>query len=294
MKYQIVINRQLLGYGQFVTEGRDEVNTTIINGEERPFIFSSKLRAVERRTIMNKVRETLNVDCYLQTHDKSGDSGISGLCMSCPACWLFGGTYAPKTGNKTQVNERTKVNYSDAYPLQNILIEDKTFNAVDEKKNTTGQALGVNQIVGPGGNFINVVDIETNNENWVKLIVWGIEHSNRYGGNVRIYGQMKNEILGIIKSDKLEVSSWELVTRFKTIEEVKTYLNTFGTQLDHSISGSDTMISILNNALEVKELQVRKNSADSELKQKRAKKNKKEAEENSEPKEEEQEDNETV
>lgn len=292
MKYQIVVNRQLSGYGQFVTEGRDEVNTTIINGEERPFIFASKLRAVERRTIMNKVREVLKNDCFLQTHEKSGDSGISGLCMSCPACWLFGGTYAPKTGNKTQVNERTKVNYSDAYPLKNVPIEDKTFNAVDEKTNTTGQALGINQIVGPGGNFINVVDIETNNEDWVKLVLWGIEHSNRYGGNVRIYGQMKNEILGIIKSDKLEITSWELVTKFNTIEAVKGHLGTFGDKII-TFSGSDAVISQLNSSPEVQELKKRKSKADSE-KIKKVKKGKKEAEENNEPEEEEQEQNETV
>lgn len=121
MKYQIVINRKLLGYGQFVTEGRDEVNTTVINGEERPFIFASKLRAVERRTIMNRVREVLKNDCFLKVHEKAAESGISGLCLSCPACWLFGGTYAPGEG-KAQANARTKVNYSDAYPFERINI----------------------------------------------------------------------------------------------------------------------------------------------------------------------------
>lgn len=282
MKYQIVIDRQLLGYGQFVTEGRDEVNTTTINGEERPFIFASKLRAVERRAIMKKIREVLQNYCFLETHEKAGGSGISGLCMSCPACWLFGGTYAPGE-EKKQVNERTKVNYSDAYPLEKISIEDKTFNAVDERRNITGQALGVNQIVGPGGSFINVVDIETDDENWVKLVVWGIEHSNRYGGNVRIYGQMKNDILGIIKSDKLEVSSWELVNQCKNIEEIKKTLNKFElANIEISDELVKELIKILNDTSEVNELRQRKESEDSGTSNKKPKKKKEEPEQTEE------------
>jgi CRISPR type I-D-associated protein Csc2 len=264
MRYQVVINRKLLGYGQFVTEGRDEVNTTTINGEERPFIFASKLRAVERRTIMNVVRKVLGKNCFLQVHEKAGESGISGLCMSCPACWLFGGTYAPGE-EKIQVNERTKVNYSDAYPFERIAIEDKTFNAVDEKRNITGQALGVNQIIGPGGNFINVVDIDTENEDWVKLIVWGIEHSNRYGGNVRIYGQMKNEILGIIGSDRLEVSSWDFVNNFKNLEGIKKHLEKYKNKLvkiDMTKEDIDQIVIRLDKSKEVQELKKRKEEAE--------------------------------
>lgn len=279
MKYQIVINRMLLGYGQFVTEGRDEVNTIVIKKEERPFIFASKLRAVERRTIMNEIRKVLSTDCFLQTSEKGGESGIEGLCLSCPACWLFGGTYAP--GEKVQVNERTKVSYSDAYPFENIPIEDKTFNAVDEKKNITGQALGINQIIGPGGNFINVIDIETENENWIQLLVWGIEHSNRYGGNVRIYGQMKNEVLGVIKSDKLEVSSWGLINNYKSVEEVKELLENGDYKnklVEIKRNNNDTIkgiIKLLNESEEVKGLTNRKKAAEEKRTQKANKNSKK-------------------
>jgi len=260
MKYQIVVHRKLLGYGQFVTEGRDEVNTITMQGEDRPFIFASKLRAVERRTIMKKVREVLKVNCYLEVHEKGKESGISGLCLSCPACWLFGGTYAPGA-NKVQVTEKTKVFYSDAYPFEKIPIEDKTFNAVDEKRNITGQALGVNQIIGPGGDFINVIDLETDNEDWVKLIVWGIKHSERYGANVRIYGQMKNEIVGVIKSEQLEVSAWELANKFKNIDEVKAHLEKdykeklLDLKEDVKI---DDLIQKLDNSEEVKNLKERR------------------------------------
>jgi len=269
MKYQIVVNRKLESFGQFVTEGRDEINTTIINGEDRPFIFGTKLRAVERRTIMNRVRKVLGNNCYLKVHERAGVSGISGLCMSCPACYLFGGTYAPKTGEKVQVNERTKVNYSEAYPFVGGGIRDVTFNAVDEQRTITGQALGVNQIIEPR-DFINVVDLETDNEDWVKLIVWGIEHSNRYGANVRIYGQMKNEILGVIKSDKLEVTSYNLVSNFKSAEKIKEYLqkayNKNLVKINVSDDKIETLIKDLQKTPEVEELAQRKSDADKKSK----------------------------
>jgi len=262
MKYQIIVNRKLESFGQFVTEGRDEVNTTIINGEDRPFIFGTKLRAVERRTIMNRVRKVLKNDCYLKVHEK-GDSGISGLCLSCPACYLFGGTYAPGTG-KIQVNERSKVNYSEAYPFMGGGIRDVTFNAVDEQENITGQALGINQIIEPR-DFINVVDVETDNEDWVKLLVWGIEHSNRYGANVRIYGQMKNEILGVIKSDKLEETSYGLISKYKNAKEIESYLKTnYSNRLyEGKIDDPDidALIQTLQNSPEVKYLVQRRNDA---------------------------------
>jgi CRISPR type I-D-associated protein Csc2 len=262
MKYQIIVNRKLESFGQFVTEGRDEVNTTIINGQDRPFIFCTKLRAVERRTIMARIRKVLNKDCYLQVHEK-GDSGISGLCLSCPACYLFGGTYAPGTG-KIQVNERSKVNYSEAYPFVGGGIRDVTFNAVDEQKNITGQALGVNQIIEPR-DFISVVDIVTDNEDLVKLLVWGIEHSSRYGANVRIYGQMKNEILGVIKSDKLEVTSYGLISKFKGPEEVKSHIQGLNKGVEISIPDDEvnTLITTLQASQGVQNLVNRKQAATS-------------------------------
>lgn len=263
MKYQIIVNRKLESFGQFVTEGRDEINTVIINGQDRPFIFGTKLRAVERRTIMNRVRKVLHNDCYLQVHEK-GDSGISGLCLSCPVCYLFGGTYAPGTGKKIQVNERSKVNYSEAYPFVGGGIRDVTFNAVDEQKNITGQALGVNQVIEPR-DFINVVDIDTDNDKWVKLLVWGIEHSSRYGANVRIYGQMKNEILGIIKSDKLEVTSYGLISKFEDSVKVKEHIEGLKKGVNISISDDevDTLINALQASPEVQSLVKRRNPAPS-------------------------------
>lgn len=265
MKYQIVVNRKLESFGQFVTEGRDEVNTTIINGEDRPFIFGTKLRAVERRTIMSRVRKVLGKDCYLKVHEKAGASGISGLCMSCPACYLFGGTYAPATGEKKQVNERTKVNYSEAYPFVGGGIRDVTFNAVDEQRTITGQALGVNQIIEPR-DFINVVDLETDNEDLVKLLVWGIEHSSRYGANVRIYGLMKNEILGVIKSDRLEVTSYDLVSSCRNMDEIKKDLTQNYKQklLPINIKDDevDTLIRNLQQTPEVQSLAKRRADAD--------------------------------
>ena len=171
-KYQVVVLRSLKGFGQFVTESRDETNTYEFgDDDERPIIFGEKLKAVERRTIMRKVREVLGVRCWLTTAKKGGDAGISGLCMSCPACVLFGGTYAPKKGGgggQKNAIEMRRAFYTAAFPFVGGGIRDVTFNAVDERTGQTGQALGTNQIIEPR-DFIDVVTVEANDERWVRL-----------------------------------------------------------------------------------------------------------------------------
>ncbi len=226
MKYQIVIQRTLKGFGQFVTESRDETNTYLFAEEdERPIIFGSKLKAVERRKVMAECRRVLGVNCHLKTHQKSGDKGISGLCLSDPSCVLFGGTYAPKGGGEVKnAIQPTMVYYSVAYPFISGGIRDVTFNAVDEQTHQTGQALGLNQVVEPR-DFVDVITLDTENEDWVKLIIWAVERCDRYGANVRIFGEFHNNIIGIVKTEKPVVSSIDLVTNFENIQEVKEFLD---------------------------------------------------------------------
>ncbi len=225
-KYQVVVLRSLKGFGQFVTESRDEVNTYEFgDGDERPVIFGEKLKAVERRTIMKKIREVLGVKCWLTTHKKGKDAGISGLCMSCPGCVLFGGTYAPKKGGASgdkNVIEMRRVFYTAAFPFQGGGIRDVTFNAVDERTGQTGQALGTNQIIEPR-DFIDIITVEADDDKWVKLLIWGIEHSDRYGANTRIYGEIHNRILGILEDTRIKLAALDLA-KLGSIEKVKEFL----------------------------------------------------------------------
>ncbi len=267
-KYQIVVLRKLKSFGQFVTESRDEINTYEFGEEdERPIIFGEKLKAVERRTIMRKVREVLGVNCWLTTHKKGGDSGISGLCMSCPACVLFGGTYAPKkgagAGGTKNVIEMRRVFYSVAFPFQGGGIRDVTFNAVDERTGQTGQALGTNQIIDPR-DFIDVVTVEANDENWVKLAIWGIEHSDRYGANTRIYGEVHNTIVGVLEDTRLRLAAIDLA-REKNIEGVKKAINDQKLTLNNITcddSEADNLVKDLSKSPEVDALSLRKNRVD--------------------------------
>lgn len=267
-KYQIVVLRSLKGFGQFVTESRDEVNTYEFGDEdERPVIFGEKLKAVERRTIMRKVREVLGVNCWLTTHKKGGDSGISGLCMSCPACVLFGGTYAPKkgggAGGSKNVIEMRRVFYTAAFPFQGGGIRDVTFNAVDERTGQTGQAFGTNQIIEPR-DFIDVVTVEADDERWTKLAVWGIEHSDRYGANTRIYGEVHNTVLGVVEDTRLRLAAIDLAHN-KNISEVKTAISGQNLTLK-TVTCNDSeikkLIEDLTKSPEVEDLAQRKNQVD--------------------------------
>lgn len=271
MKYQVVVLRQLKGFGQFVTESREEVNTYEFGeSDERPIIFGEKLKAVERRTIMRKVREVLKVNCWLTTHKKGGDGGISGLCMSCPACALFGGTYAPKKGGGSgpkNVVEMRRAYYTGAFPFQSGGIRDVTFNAVDERTGQTGQALGTNQIIEPR-DFIDVVTVEADNEKWVKLLVWGVEHSDRYGANTRIYGEIHNEVLGVVADTRLRIAAIDLA-RLKPGSDAKAAVkkdletkNVALTPMECPDSEIQKLINDLTGDAAVEDLARRKNSVD--------------------------------
>lgn len=268
-KYQIVVLRSLKGFGQFVTESRDEVNTYEFGEEdERPIIFGEKLKAVERRTIMRKVREALSVNCWLTTHKKGADSGISGLCMSCPGCVLFGGTYAPKkgggVGGAKNVIQMRRVFYTAAFPFQGGGIRDVTFNAVDERTGQTGQALGTNQIIEPR-DFIDVLTVEADDEKWVKLAVWGIEHSDRYGANTRIYGEVHNTVLGVVEDTRIRLAAIDLA-RLKDAEAVKAHIREQEALTFRAITCDDSEIDQLIRALaqspQVEDLSFRKNRVD--------------------------------
>lgn len=266
-KYQIVVLRSLKGFGQFVTESRDEVNTyELSDGDERPVIFGEKLKAVERRTIMRKVREVLEVKCWLTTHKKGGDAGISGLCMSCPACVLFGGTYAPKkggAGGPKNVVEMRRAFYTAAFPFQGGGIRDVTFNAVDERTGQTGQALGTNQVIEPR-DFIDVITVEADDANWVKLLIWGIEHSDRYGANTRIYGEIHNSILGVFEGTRIRLAAIDLA-RLESAEKVKKHIEDNRILLKAITCDDNEVEKIIWNLVssaEVEDLARRKNQVD--------------------------------
>jgi hypothetical protein len=94
---------------------------------------------------------------------------------------------------------------------------------MDERTGQTGRALGTNQVIEPR-DFIDVVTVEASHENWVKLMVWGIEHSDRYGANVRIYGEIHNEVLGVLEDTRLRLAAIDL-SRFKSSEDVRDAIN---------------------------------------------------------------------
>ncbi len=77
---------------------------------------------------------------------------------------------------------------------------------------------------------------------------------------------MKDEILGVIKSDKLKVTSYNLVSNFKSAEEIEEHLQKVYNKNLVKINVSDdkieTLIKNLQNTPEVKELAKRKSDAD--------------------------------
>jgi hypothetical protein len=134
---------------------------------------------------------------------------------------------------------------------------------VDERTGQTGQALGTNQIIEPR-DFVDVVTVEANDERWVKLVIWGIEHSDHYGANTRIYGEVHNTVLGTVEDTRLRLAAIDLA-RNKNIEEVKNAISERKLTLK-AITCDDSeiqkLIEDLTKSPEVEDLARRKNRVD--------------------------------
>jgi hypothetical protein len=99
----------------------------------------------------------------------------------------------------------------------------------------------------------------------VKLLIWGIEHSDRYGANTRIYGEVHNSIIGVIEDTRLRIAAIDLA-RLPSVEKIKDYLCTEKKLTLKSLMCSDAeidgLIRELARSAEVEDLAARKNKVD--------------------------------
>ncbi|TXT53668.1 MAG: putative Type I-D CRISPR-associated protein Cas7/Csc2 [Candidatus Thorarchaeota archaeon] len=202
----IAILRRTEDYAIFRTESDRYTNSVATpmsrkNKEmiERALILASKQKAVERRH-QNKIMRSVKPDaeeCYLKDF----------LCLSCPVCILNGGIKAVKGADELSVKSR--VLYQTAYsilPLQDI-VESITFNAVDEKTTKTDQALGEREMVKPDTHFISAVSILAPTVDELKLYLYSMLNTTRYGAETRGLGVLENKLLALVLSDTEEFSA---------------------------------------------------------------------------------------
>ncbi len=225
---QLLVFREILDFSIFRTEESRELNTVVTprsikeanETEQRVAFFASKQKAVESRTLEHMLRTAGE-----EVEDKSIDKKIkeiidlqkncylkSNLCLNCPRCVLFGGTNT-ESGQEKEPNIKHRIEYSTAFsllPAGDIEIS-VTFNAIDDREQSTGQALGSRNAVRPATIFPSIVTIKSGTLEEVVLTIKTLLSAKSYGAETRIGGDVRNTIVGIVAGWEEVITSLEFV-----------------------------------------------------------------------------------
>jgi CRISPR type I-D-associated protein Csc2 len=211
---QLILMREVLDYTILRTEETREINTVhtplSVNAGQavrRVAFLATKQKAAESRVLEQLLRtarknaELEDLECYLKDN----------LCMQCPRCGLYGGT-STVAGQQDRANIKHRIEYSTAFSL--LPFEDigtsHTFNAINDRNQTTGQALGQRFAVQPATLFPSVITLKSVTKNELILAVKTILACKSYGAESRIGGDIRNTIWGIVAGWEEVITSLEL------------------------------------------------------------------------------------
>lgn len=199
---QLLLIREIHDYTVLRTEETRELNTvatplsvTKDTDTRRVAFLATKQKAAESRQLEYLLRTAtqeagLKVDkpCFLKDN----------LCLECPRCGLFGAT-STEAGKGQMPNIKHRIEYSTAFSL--LSFEDiesaTTFNALNDDKQITGQALGTRYAVVPASVFPSIVTLRSVTERELVLAIKTILACKSYGAESRIGGDVRNTIFGI-------------------------------------------------------------------------------------------------
>ncbi len=207
---QLLLIREIHDYTVLRTEDTRELNTVATplsikeDGEDtrRVAFLATKQKAAESRQLEYLLRTATQEagvktekPCFLKDN----------LCLECPRCGLFGAT-STESGKGQAPNIKHRIEYSTAFSL--LPFEDiesaTTFNALNDDKQITGQALGTRYAVVPASVFPSIVTLRSVTERELVLAIKVILACKSYGAESRIGGDVRNTIFGI-------VAGWEEV-----------------------------------------------------------------------------------
>ncbi len=212
---QLILMREILDYTVLRTEETRELNTVHTpfsvnkaNEQVRRVAFlATKQKAAESRELEHLLRTATAKagltypECYLKDN----------LCMQCPRCGLYGGT-STVAGQQERANIKHRIEYSTAFSL--LPFEDigtaLTFNAINDRNQTTGQALGQRFAVQPATLFPSVVTLKSVTQRELILAVKALLACKSYGAESRIGGDVRNTIWGIVAGWEEVITSLEL------------------------------------------------------------------------------------
>jgi len=200
---QLLIIREIHDYTVLRTEETRELNavTTPLSIQD-----STNVRRVAFLATKQKAAESRQLEQVLRTAtEQAGLKGLKpcylkdNLCLECPRCGLFGATNV-ESGKGQVPNIKHRIEYSTAFSL--LPFEDIeaaiTFNAINDDKQITGQALGTRYAVAPASVFPSIVTLRSVTERELILTIKTILACKSYGAESRIGGDVRNSIFGIV------------------------------------------------------------------------------------------------
>jgi len=207
---QLLVIREIHDYTVLRTEETRELNTVATP-------LSIKQDGVDTRRVAflatkQKAAESRQLEYLLRTATQEAGVKVEktcflkdDLCLECPRCGLFGAT-STEAGKGQTPNIKHRIEYSTAFSL--LPFEDiesaTTFNAINDDKQITGQALGTRYAVVPASIFSSIVTLRSVTERELILAIKTILACKSYGAESRIGGDVRNTIFGI-------VAGWEEV-----------------------------------------------------------------------------------
>lgn len=205
---QLLLIREIHDYTVLRTEETRELNTvaTPLSIQQ-----DSDVRRVAFLATKQKAAESRQLEYLLRTAAEASGYQIKpcflkdNLCLECPRCGLFGAT-STESGKGQTPNIKHRIEYSTAFSL--LPFEDietaTTFNAINDDKQITGQALGTRYAVAPASIFPSIVTLRSVTQRELILAIKAILACKSYGAESRIGGDVRNTIFGI-------VAGWEEV-----------------------------------------------------------------------------------
>lgn len=230
---QLILIREILDYTILRTEETRELNivhtplsvSKVGEPVRRVAFLATKQKAAESRELEHLLRTAIdkaglkyvrqNGSLLLSDKTQKGDEVIcylkDNLCMGCPRCGLYGGT-STVAGQQERANIKHRIEYSTAFSL--LPFDDigtaLTFNAINDRNQTTGQALGQRFAVQPATLFPSVITLKSVTRHELILAVKTLLACKSYGAESRIGGDIRNAIWGIVAGWEEVITSLEL------------------------------------------------------------------------------------
>ncbi|MHB1653893.1 MAG: type I-D CRISPR-associated protein Cas7/Csc2 [Desulfitobacteriaceae bacterium] len=268
---QLIVMREVLDYTVLRTEETRELNTvhtpSSINNNEtvrRVAFLATKQKAAESRELEQMLRTALRMadlkhvqhskNHVLTDNTKKNDEEIlcylkDNLCMYCPRCALYGATRT-EVGQQERANIKHRIEYSTAFSLlpYEEIGASVTFNAINDRTLSTGQALGQRHVVQPATLFPSIVTLKSVTKEELILAIKTLLSCKSYGAETRIGGDIRNSIWGIVFGWEEVITSLELTLELADNLEVlnQDTVNRIVEKKYKPMSGNPKKVEVLN------------------------------------------------